>query len=68
MTRAKGVRVPTHSCTRVTFKEPLALYSTDVVELDFSTHRALITNRAGKVKASVPFKVEADGTETTAGD
>ena len=68
MTVAKDIRVPQYAAiTRVILREPIAVFATDVVELDMESKRARVVNRAGKVKAVVPFKVEDRGPETATG-
>ena len=68
MTATKEARVSQYiACLNVVFKEPLAVFATDVIELDIESKRARVVNRAGKIKASVPFKVKDHGSETGTG-
>lgn len=68
MTVAKDIRLPKYTgCTHVLFSEPVTMFETDIVELDMRTHKARVTNQAGKVKFIVPFKVEEHGPTTTTG-
>ena len=66
MTTSKHPKITIYT-SHVEFDEPLAIYSTDKVELDYKYGIVAVVNSAGKVKERTRFREIRHGSSTTTG-